>query len=406
MSMQQFSNNFATVLSSGVLSSDTVLPLSSVAGLPSLTGNAFYKLTLIGKTGGQETNWEIVKVSAAPSGNSITVQRAQEGTPAQDWAAGTPVELRLTAGTLVSLTDHTNDILSEARHYGTPGSAKTEYQSVAASGVQTILDVTGCGYVNSLFIAIYATDYLSRERSLIRIYVDDEATPSVSISLSNFFASEYCGGATSKSFSSRFFGFQHQSANNIGYRCFIPIPFSTRLKIEIENGSAASAMTLWSVTQYSLGVPNDWPRTRKLRAVEGRVSNIAPDTVTTLVDISGLKGRLLGIAMLIDSGSSTWAPLEGNVTITCDGAPSLIASGTEDYFLQAFYFEGGERVSDYVGCTIKDTAGYAVGAYRLHIPDPQIFDGSLKIQWQNGDTSQVSFVSNTYLSYCVWYYTE
>jgi hypothetical protein len=44
-------------------------------------------------------NIEIMEVTAR-SGDTFTAVRAQEGTTAQIWAIGTPVEMRLTAGVM------------------------------------------------------------------------------------------------------------------------------------------------------------------------------------------------------------------------------------------------------------------------------------------------------------------
>jgi hypothetical protein len=96
--MQTFTNNAYGFLASGVSAVATTLVLGSGEGarFPTTSGDNF-KVTLIALTNGQETAWEIVNVTGRSS-DTLTVTRAQEGTPALVWPSLTRVELRLTAG--------------------------------------------------------------------------------------------------------------------------------------------------------------------------------------------------------------------------------------------------------------------------------------------------------------------
>ncbi len=96
--MQTFTNNAYGFLASGVSAAATTLVLGTGEGarFPTTSGDTF-KITLIALTNGQETAWEIVNVTGRSS-DTLTVQRAQEGTTALIWPSLTRVELRLTAG--------------------------------------------------------------------------------------------------------------------------------------------------------------------------------------------------------------------------------------------------------------------------------------------------------------------
>lgn len=99
-----FANNAQSTLASSVSSSATTLPLATGTGasFPSPSGGDFFRMTLTQP--GIESSWEIVRVTAR-SGDSVTVVRAQEGTSAASWAAGSKAELRLTAGAQWSLSN-------------------------------------------------------------------------------------------------------------------------------------------------------------------------------------------------------------------------------------------------------------------------------------------------------------
>lgn len=95
---QLFSNNFKTTLKSAITSVQTTLELNSTSGLPTLTNaQDFFLLTLYTPLNVEETNHEVVKVTAV-NGSVLTVERAYEGT-ARAFTAGTPIELRGTAKT-------------------------------------------------------------------------------------------------------------------------------------------------------------------------------------------------------------------------------------------------------------------------------------------------------------------
>ncbi len=98
---QLFANNAYGSLGATLSDSATSLTLATGQGarFPTPTGGDFFLLTLIAiDTNGNESNWEIVKVTGRSS-DVLTIVRAQEATLAANWASGTRAELRATAGT-------------------------------------------------------------------------------------------------------------------------------------------------------------------------------------------------------------------------------------------------------------------------------------------------------------------
>lgn len=106
---QVFANNAVSVLSASVTISSTSMTVANGAVFPALAGGDYFTVTLYTfDTNENETGWEIVKVTAR-TGNVLSATRAQEGTTAIAWAAGTRVELRLTAATLNDVAATTSD---------------------------------------------------------------------------------------------------------------------------------------------------------------------------------------------------------------------------------------------------------------------------------------------------------
>lgn len=102
---QLYANNAASTLASSITNSATSITLATGDGakFPSPTGGDYFLATLFQRTGVTESNWEIVKCTAR-SGDVLTIVRAQESTTALAYNSGDYVELRLTAGTMTSVS--------------------------------------------------------------------------------------------------------------------------------------------------------------------------------------------------------------------------------------------------------------------------------------------------------------
>lgn len=95
---QLFKNNAASATVGSTSSAATSISVASGAAFPAVSAPDFFLATLIGyDSNGNENAWEIVRVTGR-SANTLTVVRAQEGTAAATWPAGTRIEARITAG--------------------------------------------------------------------------------------------------------------------------------------------------------------------------------------------------------------------------------------------------------------------------------------------------------------------
>jgi hypothetical protein len=94
----KLANNASGTLATAVSASDTGFALTTGDGaeFPTLGAGDYFYATITSSGGTQE----IVKATAR-SGDSLTVVRAQEGTTAQSFAAGSRFELRVTAASVL-----------------------------------------------------------------------------------------------------------------------------------------------------------------------------------------------------------------------------------------------------------------------------------------------------------------
>lgn len=102
-----YANNVKGKLASDIQDDDTSLPLESGHTFPD-PGDDWYRATLyrweFASDGINEYDHEVVKVTDL-DGDTLTVEREFEGDTPRAFEAGTPVELRLTAGTLEDALD-------------------------------------------------------------------------------------------------------------------------------------------------------------------------------------------------------------------------------------------------------------------------------------------------------------
>ena len=109
-----------------------------------------------------------------------------------------------------------------------------------------------------------------------------------------------------------------------------------------------------------------------------------------VVDIPSGEGMLLSHTLAVASGNLNF--LEG-----CYHAypeyeqqfPGLIVStGTEDYFISAYYFNAGQfhfEESGYTHYAQVSNTTLEWSAYRMHDLDPIFFSNGFRFEWRNGD---------------------
>jgi len=139
-----FANNISTTLALPVRPGDTQLVVGSGTGsrLPTPVGNQKVHLTLADVDG----NFEIVRLISRV-GDTLTVERGVEGTVPRNWAAGSRVELRLTAAMLDNFLQKTGGTMSGdlnmAGHRLIAPDLSSENLQVASLRTATILPADG-----------------------------------------------------------------------------------------------------------------------------------------------------------------------------------------------------------------------------------------------------------------------
>lgn len=113
-------NNAFSTLATGITTSDTGIVVASGSQFPAITAGEYFYATLVSQAG----TTEIIKVTARV-GNSMTVVRAQDGSTAASFQAGTLVEMRVNAASMTDLVDEHDQAseisIADAGNYYTSG---------------------------------------------------------------------------------------------------------------------------------------------------------------------------------------------------------------------------------------------------------------------------------------------
>jgi len=104
-----------------------------------------------------------------------------------------------------------------------------------------------------------------------------------------------------------------------------------------------------------------------------------------LVDITNTAGAVYQVT--IAANSSDFHYLEACMRAKIDGAANItwLSSGTEDFFLSAYYFNAGVYHTENSGLTYTNGKG-TMSAYKFFENDPLLFSKSLELIWRCGET--------------------
>jgi len=254
---------------------------------------------------------------------------------------------------------------------------------LAGNTTATIADIAGPGAIQHIWITVNPNAW---RRLVLRMYWDDEATPSVETPLGDFFCMGWGVRDNVQSLA--------VCVNPAGgFNSYWEMPFRKRARITIENLAPDEVRGFFYQVTYTL---TEVPADRAYFHAQYRRNNPLPyKAVHTLLD--GVKGRGHYVGAYIAWGVNNngwWG--EGEIKFYIDGDadwPTICGTGTEDYFCGAWDFQQpkGEYCvfsSPYSGLpqVIKGDGHFQVqrrfGMYRWHIMDPIRFRQDMRVDIQ------------------------
>jgi len=285
-------------------------------------------------------------------------------------------------------------------HYSSedPTGGNADFRRVEPGQTLTLMDHKGAGIVRRWWLTIAPRNNRAIQRQgIIRCYWDGETDPSVEVPVSDFFGMGF----------GEWNDYQSLPLNMTsgGYNCYWPMPFRKSARITFENRSKEPVVAFYynvdvethrSLPKDSLYFHAQFRRTNP--SVAGRPITILETAgrghyVGTLLSVQPRRGRGLGY-------------LEGDERIFIDGErkPSIVGTGTEDYFSSGWYYDTGVYSAPYHGVTVKDVKLGRINTYRWHIEDPVPFERSLRFEIEHGGVNDAPNVDYTSVAY--WYQTH
>ncbi len=247
----------------------------------------------------------------------------------------------------------------------------------------TLAEITGPGAIQHIWMTLHPDWW---RRLVLRMYWDEEETPSVETPLGDFFCMGWCERANVSSLA--------VCVNPAGgFNSYWQMPFRKSARITVENLSSEDVGGFFYQVTYALtGIPED----AGYFHTQFRRSNPLPcKEVHTILDGVTGRGHYVGTYIAWGVNNTGWWG-EGEVKFYIDGDtdyPTICGTGTEDYFGGAWNFEQpkgeyGIFSTPYSGLpqVIKPDGLYRsqqrFGLYRWHITDPVRFEKDLKVTIQ------------------------
>ncbi len=246
----------------------------------------------------------------------------------------------------------------------------------------TLAEIEGPGAIQHIWMTSTSGQW---RWSIIRIYWDDEKTPSVECPAADFFCqgwNEYCPVVSLPICVNPGFAFN----------CYWSMPFRKKCKITLENINPRDAAEWYYQIDYTLTtVPDD---AAYLHA-QFRRTRYDSSSVFTVVDGIKGQGQFVGVYMAWGLTNNGWWG-EGEMKFYIDGDkkyPTICSTGLEDYFCGSYNFDRNGRFTEY--CTpyaglcqvIRPDGSYRsqerFGLYRWHILDPVRFEKDFRATIQD-----------------------
>ncbi|XP_019852024.1 PREDICTED: uncharacterized protein LOC109581954 isoform X2 [Amphimedon queenslandica] len=250
---------------------------------------------------------------------------------------------------------------------------KTLYEhSTGQAGVITEQWFTGGGAMN--------------EDTRIRIYIDGETTASIDFML---LLAHGIGGTEATEKGNIPWGTKriaHAADGGIYNTYRIPFANSFKVTATHPNGGAFWYI-IRGVENYPL-ILGDLllPKTTKLKLYKNVGIVLKPLDFIALVDVNSTAGAVFQVTLSADSPDFNYLQACMRVAIDDSNSTMFLSSGTEDFFLSAYYFDGGLYHLDNSGLTLKEGRGQ-MSAYKFFENDPLLFSKSIKLSWRCGESS-------------------
>lgn len=293
---------------------------------------------------------------------------------------------------------------------------------------RTIAEMNGPGIIKHIWITIASNEPQHLKKIILRMYWDDETTPSVEAPIGDFFG---LGLGKYFLYESKFLSVGSQRALN----CSFEMPFRKSARITVTNeGEQAIDAFYYNIdwekhrslpeniayfhAQYRQATPtkgwtNDWKYNGDAHI--NNKENKTGENNYVILEAKG-RGHYVGVThSIVQNQGDWWGEGDEMIFIDDEKKPKIHGTGAEDYYLGAWCY-GGCGISPFGHS--KPTFAYSEygnpqnggddrGAqwtvYRYHSESPIVFNKSIKVTIEHGHANHRS---DNYYTVAYWYQVE
>ncbi len=237
----------------------------------------------------------------------------------------------------------------------------------------TLADIAGPGVLQHIWITV-TPDLKAYRATVLRLYWDEEPTPSIEVPLGDFFCNGHglCYNVNSLPMAVNPLG---------GLNSYWPMPFRRRARITIQNEHGEGIKAFYYQITYAL---TEVPKGAAHFHAQWRRSLTTREYPEHII-LDGIQGRghYVGTFLAWAQMSNGWWG-EGEIKFYLDGDaehPTICGTGLEDYFGGSWSFDGQTYSTPFLGYPLNRQEPGEVprhGLYRWHVYDPIRFKQDLK----------------------------
>lgn len=273
-----------------------------------------------------------------------------------------------------------------SKTFSTAGKQQTNLSSDKESD---LFQYSGKGCLTHMW---FGGNYKGWEQTRIRIYVDDDTSPSVDMEI-------FLGHGIGFNDPAAPWGIARmgKTGSPSGVYNTFRIPFGSKIRVTGQlSADAEKNQPFWWIVRGTENLPVilggvNLPDNARLKLYKLENVTEQPLNEFALCDVKG-NGALYLVTMAAKSQHKNYDWRDMSFLEACMRAyfggekePLILSSGLEDYFLGTYYFNKGKYYTPIAGLTHFDADKLEFSAYRFHDDDPIFFQNGLKLTCRNGE---------------------
>lgn len=298
----------------------------------------------------------------------------------------------------------------------------------------TLAELEGPASITHIWFTIATEDKYYLRSLVLRIWWDGEKQPSVECPVGDFFGMGHARMSPYQCFPFNVTNGGGNEGDFSALNCYFQMPFAKSARITVENQGPLPVTAFYyyiDYEKYDQPLPDDalrfhcqWRRENPTRPSKGSLParkinywslmkepNLDGRENYVILEAEG-RGHFVGCNLSIDNfemcGENTTWWGEGDDMIYIDGEkmPSMVGTGSEDYFCHAWGMQN--KAGLYTGVSMWHHVPYTgyggkFTCYRFHIEDPVVFRKSIKVTIEHG---HANLQEHDYASTAYWYQAE